>query len=159
LGLSAKLLALCAASALLLVPLIVLATTFASKHSWQFPVFLFSGALTTLGMIGISYLITPSAIKLLQNANPSAGSQYTDGQGRLMAAITVVVSTGFGLLIQKAEPSIIRDLQPHGSAVAYAIEAVTSLIVAFPYVPLFIALYLIATPDSPLANLPIQQDA
>jgi hypothetical protein len=155
--LSIKLLALCATSALLFGPLIILSLTFGSKPFWQFPTFLFSELLTTLVMVGISYLITPSALRLIQYLNPSVGFQWTYGQGRLVGAAAVVVSAGLSLLLQKAEPSILRDLHPHGSAFVYMINAVISLIVAFPYIPLFIALYLIARPDSPLANAQTDQ--
>jgi len=123
-----------------------------------------------LGLIGniwpipitlcVVYIIAPLLVRLLQppDSNPTAQQARIARIAWLLAIVTSTVATCASFLL---EASLSFALQPSLS-ISYLFQVVIHLIRLAIYVPLFIAIYLIANPDSPLAippNPPPEEEA
>jgi hypothetical protein len=105
-------------------------------------------ALTESIVAGIvaACLIAPYAIDLLCPAGSAPVAPQQTLQVRLAAIGTVTLSIALNFLLNRA----VLPASPH--AVQVTVHAIASEIAALPYAALFIALALVATPDSPLAG-------
>lgn len=107
----------------------------------------FGIVLTTMLLGCVAFIISPSAITLLNLGSPAANTGKVKC-GRVLAVLTVVVSSVIGSFIGTVVQTIFRDVSHIHAITSLAIYAGASLLGAFPYVPLFIALSLIATSES-----------
>jgi hypothetical protein len=99
----------------------------------------------------VVWVIAPLQIRLIQPPGSiSAPDQIK--RARMAALVTALVATAVSLLVLLAESTLFLLHLPASNPAFHAIEAIASLIDHAPYVPLFVALYLIATPGSPLAD-------
>jgi len=100
----------------------------------------------------IAWLLAPSAIVILRRHKSPPTDSVSLHHARNFAAACILVSTAIFLSAEIARPSFARLL----TAVLWArlYWMVASAATALPYILLFIALGLIANPDSPLAADP-----
>ncbi len=106
--------------------------------------------------LGIAYIIAPIAIRLLQPQGSTPTPQQAK-TARIAWILTAVFGTILGVAVSGIEASFFQQLHTTSDLAALSISAIASVINALPNIPLFIALYLIATPNSPLTNPPIEQ--
>jgi hypothetical protein len=106
--------------------------------------------------LGFVYIIATLQLRLIQpqNFNPTPEQKKPARLAAIYAAVAFIV---LGILTSTVEFILLQQLSPASNLVVYAVRTITSLITAIPYVPLYIAFYLIANPDSPLATLPEAQ--
>jgi hypothetical protein len=112
-------------------------------HLWLLPI--------TLCVV---YVMAPIELHLLQPPDllPTPGQKK---QARLVAATAAIVISALAIAISAIEQNVF-NLQgiAHSDQTLYWINTFASLVRAIPFAPLYIAFYLIATPDSPLALTP-----
>jgi hypothetical protein len=99
----------------------------------------------------VVWVIAPLQIKLIQPPGSIPTPDQTK-RARMAALVTALVATAVGLLVLLAESPLFPLQLPASNLTLHAIEAIASLIDHTPYVPFFIALYLIATPGDPRAE-------
>jgi tetrahydromethanopterin S-methyltransferase subunit C len=106
--------------------------------------------------LGFVYIIATLQLRLIQpqNFNPTPEQKKPARLAAIYAAVAFIV---LGILTSTVEFILLQQLSPASNLVVYAVRTITSLITAIPYVPLYIAFYLIANSDSPLATLPEAQ--
>jgi hypothetical protein len=104
----------------------------------------------------IVYVIAPWQLRLIQplDFNPSMEQKK---QARLAAIYVTLAIIVLSILTSIIESTLLQQLSPASRLVVYSVGTITSLITVLPNVPLYIAFYLIANPDSPLAALPEAQ--
>jgi hypothetical protein len=113
-----------------------------------------------LATLGIAYIMAPIAIQLLQpsDSNPTPQQAKTARIAWLLTALVAIV-LDFG--VAQLEGSLLQQVHATSNLAVFLFSGIASLIRTLPYIPLFIAFSLIATPDNPLANPPnpiIQED-
>ena len=112
------------------------------------------GYLTELPILmAIAYMVAPIALKLLQPPGAIPTPQARKA-ARIATLIVVAVTSTLEIFLPRVVTTFLQQLNPAPPLVVYIVRTLTSLIAAVPYVLLYIALYLIATPDSPLAIPP-----
>jgi hypothetical protein len=161
LGFSVKLLALFMASAVLAAPLSVLGLrlqTFLETTpylSLKFQLELAKANLLGYAValpltIAIAFVITPIALRLLRSPDSVLAPQETS-RARIAAILTVVVVAAIGFFVPRVASSFLQQINTTSSLVVRLIDTTVSVIIVLPYAFLFIAFYLIANPESPLA--------
>ncbi len=101
----------------------------------------FTVVLTVFFSSPIGWILAPSAIKLLHVQSTTPPDSTLQRSGRLYAAIAIALATLIGFALQTVTRAT------HGPALWITCVAIfISLIGAVPYIPLFIALGLLATP-------------
>jgi hypothetical protein len=108
----------------------------------------FTLAESILSAIATAYLITPHAVNLLRPAGSVPPARQPTLLARLAAIGTVTLSIALNFLLAKA----VFPASPH--AVQVAARAIASEIATLPYAALFIALALIAAPETPAVIAP-----
>jgi hypothetical protein len=110
-------------------------------HLWILPI--------TLCVV---YVIAPVELHLLQPPDfPPTPNQRR--QARLADMTAAVAISALGIALFAIERNLFQVIHRTDQS-TYLISAVSSLARAIPYVPLYIALYLIANPDTPLIATP-----
>jgi hypothetical protein len=107
--------------------------------------------------LSVVYVIAPIEVHLLQPPDLPP-TQNQSKQARLAEMTAAVAISALGLVAFAAQQGafeLVFRTGPH----LYLVRAMSSLLIAIPYVPLYIAFYLIANPDSPLAATPQFPDA
>jgi hypothetical protein len=90
----------------------------------------------------IAYLLTPSIVAAISPGRPVTSEMLA--KARLIAMIGVAASDLIGLFVQRAESSVFSE-SPYTSVLAQQLIGLTgSLFTAFPYIPISIALSVIA---------------
>jgi hypothetical protein len=110
-------------------------------HIWVLPI--------TLCLV---YVVAPLQLRLVQP--PDFG--FSLGQkrdARLAAILAAVASSVLGIVTAILESQLFQHLRL-AATFTYPIWTITALINAVPFVFLYVALYLIANPDSPVAVPP-----
>ena len=105
----------------------------------------------------IAWLLAPSAVAILRPPESLPRDASSLRQGRNFAAISVLASVAIYFLTTVVAPSFVPLLR-----IAFGMQffwAVASAASALPYIPLFIAFYLIANPDTLLALTPSAEAA
>ncbi|HEX4022033.1 MAG TPA: hypothetical protein VHX63_12885 [Acidobacteriaceae bacterium] len=95
--------------------------------------------------VWIAYNMTPAGIRLLRNPQSPSITAQSIKSGRTFAILIVLASTTIGYFAQVSEMSFSSTSLFSRGIGLLTMEGVASLIVAFPYVLLFIALALTAT--------------
>jgi hypothetical protein len=132
-----KVLALCAIAALLFF-LLGSAGLLSQSFSWFFTM-----GLTIFFSSAIGWILAPPAIKLVQVQSPTPPDPILKRSARLYAAIAIAVSTTMAFALQTVTRAT------HGPPLWITCVAIfISFIAAVPYIPLFIALALLANPSS-----------
>lgn len=147
---SLKLLGLCLCGFLSFALITAAVTKFATTEILINPVFVYGNVLT-LSFV-IAYLLAPSAINLLRPADAAEPQPDALQSGRIAAFITVTASAALSYFISKAGSAFLRASQRNTGFGVSIVGALESVFTASPYILLYIALYLIATPNSSLAN-------
>lgn len=149
---SLKLLVLCFSSAMLLLPISSLPLA-----NWGFAgqPLLFGFAFAIGAGTCIAWLITPSALRLIQTSEFGHVSAYQLRIGRLVAIFGVVASNVIGAVLTQVRLPLWNGWQRHAGTVRYGIGTIESAMAITPYVLVFITLFLIANPDNPLNLLPV----
>jgi hypothetical protein len=106
----------------------------------------------------VVYVIAPLQVRLLQppDTNPTAQQARS---ARIAGTLAALALAACAFLLLQVRIWFIPSSFP---GALYVFQAITALIALAIYAPLFIAIYLIATPDSPLAiqpNIPPKEDA
>ena len=107
-------------------------------------------ALIALLFAAIAWLIAPSAVALLRPPESPPNDTNSLRHARTFAAVSVVATVALYQLATIARPSFTPLLTTPFSA--HIFWAIASAISAIPYIPLFIALYLIANPNTRVAD-------
>jgi hypothetical protein len=105
-------------------------------------------AIAAILFASVAWLIAPAALALLRPRQSPPNDARSRWQARNIAAISVLASVAIYFLASVAEPSFALLLRTSiGIQLFWAVGSAAS---ALPYIPLFIALDLIANPESPL---------
>jgi hypothetical protein len=94
----------------------------------------------------VVYVIAPLQVRLLQPPDTNTTAQQA-WSARIAGTLAALASVACAFLLFQVE---FYFVPPSSSAILYSFRAVTSLITLAIYAPLFIAIYLIAKPESPL---------
>lgn len=114
---------------------------------------LFLGFIYELSVLPITlcvvYIMAPVELHLLQPPDllPTPKQRRQARLAEMTAAIAISI---LGAIVWATERSLFQRIV-HTDLNTYLILAVASLLRAIPYVPLYVAFYLIANPDSPIA--------
>ncbi len=114
-------------------------------------------SIVTIGILfaAVGWLLAPDAVAILRSRESSPTLAINLRHARIFAAVSILSSVAVFLLFRDVSSSFARLLT---TAIGmHVFWAVTSVISALPYIPLFIALCLIANQDSLLA-LPLSID-
>lgn len=103
----------------------------------------------------VAYIVTPSAVTLLRLPNSPPVKSEALAVGRTFAVVAVVVSSSAGIFSEAVERFFFRDVTHIHPIALQAIYAIASLLTAFPYIVLFIALALIATGSIEESEVPV----
>lgn len=148
---SAKLLVLCFSFTVLFLPIsLVLAKWGFAPQS---PLFGYACAIVAGACT--AWLITPSALRLIQTSESGHFSADQLRIGRLVAVLGVIASNALGAALTQAHLSLWDGWQDHAGTVMYVIGVIKSAIGATPYILIFITLFLVANPESSLDLLPV----
>jgi hypothetical protein len=139
---SVKLLALYALFGVLLVH----ATGLAQK--WRFPTTHFVPGFVMLAYVSVAYFMAPSGIRLLRNAQSRPLTAEYATWGRRVSILMVMASLAISYFVSLAEQSLNTSPLLARGILRMIMEVPASAVAAFPYVPLFISLALIATNDA-----------
>jgi len=104
----------------------------------------------------VVYIIAPFQVRLLQQPDSNSTAQQVRS-ARIVWFLAILTSTAATVVSHVLETSLSIALQP-SPIIFYLFEVVEHLISVAIYAPLFIAIYLIANPDSPLAIPPAPQN-
>lgn len=115
-------------------------------HRNNVPVF--SEAVTLPISILVAWLLAPAGIKLLQSQYSQRISDEAKRNGRILSMIVSGASVVIGCLSLQARHTIVNTADMFGGIQAQMIDASVSLLIAFAYVPLYIALTLLAVEDA-----------
>jgi hypothetical protein len=110
--------------------------------------------LAALVSMCIAYLITPSAIFLVGTVKSRLISLESVRWGRRFSILAVAASLAIAFFVQFEERSLVTTAPISRGKLLIAIGAVTSLLAAIPYIPLFISLSLIADGEAPHHGTP-----
>jgi len=99
------------------------------------------------------YIMAPAAVRLLQLPY-SVPAEHQAKRARIAALFAAVAIFVLGYLNSMLEAPFIQQLNLQSSLAIYCYRIIVALILTLPYVPLFIAFYLIANPESPLVAAP-----
>jgi hypothetical protein len=112
-----------------------------------------SYAIEAVVLAAIAWILAPSAVALLRPREAPPTNAQSMRHARILAAISVSATAALYYLATFLRPSFAPELTtPLAINAFWLIASVAS---ALPYIPLFIALYLIANPDNPLAIPPM----
>ena len=114
-------------------------------HLWVLPI--------TLCVV---YVIAPIELHLLQPPNPLPSPDQRR-QARLADMTAAVAISALSIALFAIERYLFQEIHRTDQS-TYLIEAISSVLRAIPYVPLYIAFYLIANPDTPLLLTPESLD-
>jgi hypothetical protein len=103
---------------------------------------------TLLLAIGVAVIITPIAVRLIQPPDTVPAPNQAN-RARVAGIFAAVAISILSFLVSTLETPLFQQQHPTSSLFIYAIGMAATLITAIPNIPLYIALYLIATPDSP----------
>jgi len=109
-------------------------------------------ALIALLFAALAWLATPTAVTLLRPPESPPNGTKTLRHARIFAAVSVLTTVALYYLAIVAKPSFAPLL-----TTAFGVQlfwGIASAVSATPYIPLFIALHLIANPDGPLTTQP-----
>jgi hypothetical protein len=112
------------------------------SHLWVLPI-----------ALCIVYIIAPLQARLAQPPDAVPVPDQAK-QARIAAILTAVAMSALSFLVAMLEVPLFQLLRPASTLVLYPVSTITSLITALPYILLYIAFYLITTPDSPFAAIP-----
>jgi hypothetical protein len=107
------------------------------------------------------YIMAPLAVRLLQPPD-SIPAKHQAKQARIAALFVSVATCILSYLLFRLDSLFIALQYAPTGPVAYLFHTFTSFIAAGPWVPLFIAFYLISNPESPLVGAsvaPPEEDA
>jgi hypothetical protein len=149
-GFALKVLALFALAAIALTGVSYLVGRAHQAKILATPLFAFGSVLVVSACI--AYYIVPSAIALMRGLPSRLVTAEAVWPWRMIAIRAVSSSTVSAFCAQIAEQSLVGTLSFTHGLTRQAIEAIASIIAAFPYVPLFIALSLAATRDAELGT-------
>lgn len=106
-----------------------------------------NSALSLVTYLVVAYFLTPSALLLLRDSPLPPLERDSVRWGRVFSFAAVIVILAVGYLANVAEQTLLEShfipVFPH-----LMMSLAVSLLCAFPYIPLFIALSLIATSDA-----------
>jgi hypothetical protein len=105
--------------------------------------------LAALVSMGIAYLITPAALTLLGTAQSQPISAGSLRWGRSFSILAVAASSAIAFFAETGERSLVTTAPITRGNLLIAVGALTSLLAAIPYIPLFISLSLIADGEVP----------
>lgn len=149
-----KTLALCAVSLGIFFGLTSLLQTVHLREVMINPVFTYG--ITALLGTGIAYVISPAAVTILRADLSHPLTTLEASRARVAAALAVAGSVVISLFVQHAGQSLLDKPQHLNGVMLHGIELLSSLLSALPYIPLFIALSLIASnKDSETTAAPI----
>ena len=111
-----------------------------------------SYVIIVLLLAAIAWILAPSALTLLHPREAPPTNLQSIRHARILAAICVAAESALYYLATIARPSFAPQLTTALAINAYWVIA--SAVSALPYIPLFIALSLIANPDTPLTLIP-----
>jgi hypothetical protein len=103
----------------------------------------------------VVYVIAPLQVRLLQPPDTDPTAQQARS-ARIAGTLAALASAACAFLLFQFRLWV---HPPSSPGTMYFFQAATSLIALATYVPLYIAIYLIATPESPLSALPETQPA
>lgn len=104
----------------------------------------------------IAYCIVPSSLRLIKDRNSFLADESI-WRGRSIAILVVAASSVIAFCVQTAEQSLLGTSPVHPMTLL-ALGAIASLFAAVPYVPLFIALSLVAMQDDDEVQPPVLED-
>jgi hypothetical protein len=142
LAFSVKLLALYALFGVLLLH----ATRLAQK--WGFPTTHVVPGFVMLAYLSVAYFMAPSGIRLLRDAQSRPVTTEYANWGRSFSIVMVMASLAISYFVSLAEHSLNTSPLLARGILRVIMEVPASAVAAFPYVPLFISLALIATNDA-----------
>ena len=93
----------------------------------------------------IAFFIAPFALRLSQSSQPTLISQQMKAAARTGAAIAVMASNALSYMVEQPVSRALTTLGTSQSSERLVLHAFASLLSAVPYIPLFIALSLIAS--------------
>jgi hypothetical protein len=100
-------------------------------------------------LAAVAWILAPSAVAILRPRESPVSDTRRIRHARILAAVSVSAAAAMYVLATAVEPSFAPFLTTGFRVQAY--WAIASAASAIPYIPLFIAFYLIANPDTPLA--------
>jgi hypothetical protein len=95
----------------------------------------------------VAYLAAPIAMRRIGTTTSKALTAESTWNGRIFAMLAVAVSTLLGYCLPYMERSFVLEPLFRNSTAIATLDAIVSMLVAFPYVVLFIALTLIVDSD------------
>jgi hypothetical protein len=94
----------------------------------------------------VVYIIAPLQVRLIQPPDTNPTAQQAS-RARIAGTLAALASAACAFLLFQFRFGVIPSSSP---GALYFFQLITSLITLAIYTPLFIAIYLIATPESPL---------
>jgi hypothetical protein len=142
---SLKLLALCASCAILFAfPITSLALSIGSRDLSTNPAYI--GAIVLMLTCAISFVMAPDALRIV-SAHRNQIQPEQARSSRISACVANAAAIVLSLVVTRARIPLWNSWHNHEQIVLAAINLIGGVVVAVPYVPLFITLYLIANPD------------
>ena len=107
-----------------------------------------------MGSAGIAWLLVPAGIRLIQSQHTGSLHSEAVRKGRLFALLVVLASNAFSYLALKWEGSLIAAHSVSPLFRKLAIHPAMVLLVAFPYMLLWIALSLLSSEEAEMVEIP-----
>ena len=101
-------------------------------------------ATVVLALAALAFATAPFALRLAQPSNPEPLPEKSRNAGRILATLAVAASGAISLILQQPTSWTLASLTTHDSLERNLVYIMASCIAAIPYIPLFIALALIA---------------
>ncbi|MFZ1085213.1 MAG: hypothetical protein WAN35_09635 [Terracidiphilus sp.] len=92
-----------------------------------------------------AWFVTPGGIKLIRPPNSPEVSLNIKLQGRKFAICAEIISVAIGFFLFKERSFLIYSAELHHAFQLWVLDAIISLLIALPYVPLYIALSLLSS--------------
>jgi hypothetical protein len=112
------------------------------SHLWVLPI----------ALCGV-YIIAPLQARLAQPPNATPVPDQAR-QTRIAAILTAIAISTLSFLVAMLEVPLFQLFRLSSTLALYPVHIIASLVTVLPYVLLYIAFYLITTPDSPFAAIP-----
>lgn len=144
LGFSLKLILLCA----VWLALIAVASTKFSDRPRPISGYLFGFGMGAVGFLIAAYCLTPSALLLLRDAPSRLERRESALWGRGFSIATAIAVSAIAYFAGVAERSFLASTNFAGDIPQLILNLAVSLLAAFPYIALFIALSLIEASDT-----------
>ena len=103
--------------------------------------------LGSIALTAIGFFMAPSALKLIQPPQSELIPPAAKMQARIFAAIAVAATVILGDTLPAIERGFYTDFSAHWQLLSPLLSIIGSLIATFPYIPLSIALSLLAAND------------